>query len=379
METIEHTDINFLTRVTETLDSAVIICDSNKNVILANSQAREIFPLYNAGENLFEMFVINEHSIFNRLFEDVQKFQKGIKEVLSLTLVNNTSFKGELSLSEYASESGSKYYIQNFDKKFAESGDTSTIKVHIQPNELSALITNEKIVKIIEDIRSSFPFTFLGKNRIQQEINKLEEIFWLKDPNDVYLLVNRKFADALGLRPNQLEGKIERNFLPIYFLEFYKTLETYIKETLNCLVLEGVPFRGFSSWHNYQTIEIPLSDSENNVLAIIGVAQKKEIVTASVEGSQDQNASLVPVEKVPFALGMFNKDATLVSASKPFIDMIENGKNNASIADIFSPQTSLAIKKYIDSDDTSAFQIKMSLKIDTSVQYAGAVQKTSIH
>jgi PAS domain S-box-containing protein len=375
METIEHTDINFLTRITEILDSAIIICDSNKNVLLANSQAREIFPLDSTGENLFEMFPITEHNKINKLFEDVQKHQKGIKEVLSLILVNNTSFKGEVSISEYTGESGSKYDILNFDKKFSDSGNSSAIKVHIQPNELSTLITNEKIVKIIEDIRSSFPFTFLGKNRIQQEINKLDEIFWLKDPNDVYLLVNKKFADALGLRPNQLEGKIERNFLPIYFLEFYKTLETYIKETLNCLVLEGVPFRGFSSWHNYQTIEIPLSDSENNVLAIIGVAQKKATVNASGESSQIQDASLISVEKVPFALGMFDKDGALISASKAFIDMIDNVKNNASFADIFSSQTNLAIKKYIDSDDASSLTLRVSLKNDAASQYSGTVQK----
>jgi len=42
------------------------------------------------------------------------------------------------------------------------------------------------------------------------------------------------------------------------------------------LILEGVPFHGFSSWKSFETVEIPLSDSENNVLAIIGIAQKKE-------------------------------------------------------------------------------------------------------
>lgn len=375
METIEHTDINFLTRITETLDSAIVICDSNKKIILANSQAHEIFPIENTVENLFEVFVITEHTKINKLFEDVQKHQNGIKEVVSLSVINNTTFKGELSLSEYTSGTGSKYYILNFNKKFTETSGNAAVKVHIQSSEIANLITNEKIVKIIEDIKSSFPFTFLGKNRIQQEINKLDEIFWLKDPNDVYLLVNKRFADALGLRPNQLEGKIERNFLPIYFLEFYKTLETYIKETLSCLVLEGVPFRGFSSWHNYQTIEIPLSDSENNVLAIIGVAQRKEVSTVSTESSKIQDASLVSVEKLPCALGMFDKDGTLVSASKAFVDLLERGKNNASIADVFSPQTSMAIKKYIDSDDTSALYVKMTLNGDASTQYTGAVQK----
>ena len=197
----------------------------------------------------------------------------------------------------------------------------------------------------------------------------------MKDPNDVYLLANKKFADALGLRPSQLEGKIERNFLPIYFLEFYKTLETYIKETLNCLVLEGVPFRGFSSWQNYQTIEIPLSDSENNVLAIIGVAQRKETTAAASESNKIQDATLVPIDKLPCALGMFDKDGTLISASKAFVDLLESGKNNASVADVFSPQTSMAIKKYVDSDDATALYIKMTLSGDAMTQYQGSVQK----
>ncbi len=375
METIEHTDINFLTRITETLDSAIIICDSNKKIVLANTKAHEIFPIENTLENLFELFVIGEHAKISKLFEDVQRHQSGIKEVISLSLVNNTLFKGELSLSEYTSESGLKYYILNFDKRCTDSSENAAVKVHIQSNELTTLITNEKIIKIIEDIRSSFPFTFLGKNRIQQEINKLDEIFWLKDPNDVYLLVNRKFADALGLRPNQLEGKIERNFLPLYFLEFYKTLETYIKETLNCLVLEGVPFRGFSSWHNYQTIEIPLSDSENNVLAIIGVAQRKGITTAVSENNKVQDVSSVPVEKLPCALGMFDKDGTLISASKAFIDLLDSEKNNASISDLFSPQTSLAIKKYVDSDDVSVMHLKMFMNGKNGLQHVGSVQK----
>jgi len=197
--------------------SALLICDPLKNIVGYNTAAKDLFSLQHEGSNLLEIFALSEHLKIDQFFEELQRHSKAFREVISWQLANNIQLKCELSVTEFLHDDAQKYFILGFDKDMSALHENPVVRVSIKQDALPMIVQNPAAQKIVEDIRSSFPFTFLGKNRLQIEINKLEEIFWLKDVNDSYIMVNNRFADALGLRPNQLEGKYERNFSPDLF------------------------------------------------------------------------------------------------------------------------------------------------------------------
>ena len=88
----------------------------------------------------------------------------------------------------------------------------------------------------------------------------------LKTLRELLALVNNKLAANIGLKPAQIEGKPVQSFLPAYIVEFYNTIENYIKETLNCTVMQGIPIAGVNDPNEFKVIEVPLSDSEVTLL-----------------------------------------------------------------------------------------------------------------
>lgn len=139
--------------------------------------------------------------------------------------------------------------------------------------EIDELIEDKKILSIISEIQSSFPFTFLGKTKIQNEINKLPEPFWIKDINDKYILVNSKYAQSLGLRPMQVEGKSEVDFIPQFYKSLYNSVQQFLKDTANVIITDGIPLKGGSLSSGVKNIQVPIIDAERRVIASISFSQ----------------------------------------------------------------------------------------------------------
>lgn len=135
----------------------------------------------------------------------------------------------------------------------------------------------EELKSLIEEIRSSYPFTLLSKGKVQHKADKLGEYLWLKDPHGNFILVNTRFAGSMGLRPQQLEGKNELELLPEHLKDFYASARYFILSTSNILVREGFPFPLIQSAAGEQvrTVEVPLCDVDNNVVAVLGFTHRR--------------------------------------------------------------------------------------------------------
>ena len=149
--------------------------------------------------------------------------------------------------------------------------DMSTIKLKL--NSYKDALSNKNLVEIIEKVISTYPLTFVDLERLRKEIEQLDELFWIKDEEGKYLIVNSRFSTSMHFASSQIEGKPVDKFIPGYLLNFNKALDDYIKESRNAFIIEGFPFTGVSG-EDYQTIEIPVTGSEGSVIAIIGIAQK---------------------------------------------------------------------------------------------------------
>ncbi len=146
--------------------------------------------------------------------------------------------------------------------------------VRLKLNSYKEAISNKNLVEIIDKVISTYPLTFVDLERLRKEIEQLQELFWIKDEEGKYLIVNSRFSSSLHFAASQIEGKPVDKFIPGYLLNFNKALDDYIRESRNTFIIEGFPFTGVSAGEDYQTIEIPVTGSEGNVVAIVGVAQK---------------------------------------------------------------------------------------------------------
>lgn len=149
-------------------------------------------------------------------------------------------------------------------------------KIKVFSAEIQEIVKDESILDIIKKIKASFPFTFIEKSNIQRLINKLDGFFWLKETSGKYILTNEKFARSIGVRTSQLENKFEIEFIPPFQRNMFNIMNTYIIDTTNSVILEGISTSIFTNLgQDEQIIQFPLLDVDNKVVAIVGISARK--------------------------------------------------------------------------------------------------------
>jgi PAS domain S-box-containing protein len=374
MESTENVQLETIKKFCDSVPDPFVVFDNNRVISYYNHKAGIFLKAGSDTGSLHELFTATSQQKLDKLIDEAGRFHKVIREVTTLELADTTIIKGELTLTEILVGVQTRYFTLAFSNTYYWANDNLATRVTVRQDELERIVANPKILQIIDDIKSSYPFTFLGKNKIQQEVNKLEEYFWIKDVNDYIVLSNRKYAGAYGLKTTQLEGKSEKTFLPAYYLDFYRSIEAYIKETLNALVIEGVPFRGFASWQDYETIEIPLSDAENNVLALIGISQKKNKIAQA--GSQREK-QLFENLNLPMALFDFNENLIIASSTlKDYNELLDWGQ--ATLIDVFGESRISEIHEFIENTSVSSITLPdFAFESDESSLFSCILDKTA--
>jgi PAS domain S-box-containing protein len=192
--------------------------------------------------------------------------------------------------------------------------------IKLKTNGYKEAVFNKHLVEIIDNIISAYPLTFVNLERLRKEIDGLEELFWIKDEGGKYLLVNNTFSSSLHFATSQIEGKPVDKFIPGYLLNFNKALDEYIKESRSVFIIEGFPFAGVSSRKDYQTIEIPVTDSEDNVVAIIGVTQKVSLKPERKENI-DFSAQLSLIKSLNKDFVFIDSNGTVTEVSNGFCNL----------------------------------------------------------
>lgn len=300
-----------------------IVIDHEGMVISFNKSANNLLSIA-GNKNICDLFADQTITKLNDLIEEVFTGGQPSTENLHLLLKTGVELNVRAIINSFKEENELFIFLTFIPQvSKLEVGDVTKFK--IQTDELKKIITNETILDIIDEIKSLYPFTFIGKEKLSKKVNELEELFWIKDINGAFALVNSKLASNLGLKPFQIEGKPVQSFLPAYIVEFYNTIENYIKETLNSTVMQGIPIAGVTDPNNYKVIEIPLSDSENNVIAVIGIAQKIE--TELIEQARDihlLDSSNNMLKNLPKALAFIDKSGLIKHGSEEFCKLFSD-------------------------------------------------------
>ncbi len=151
------------------------------------------------------------------------------------------------------------------------SGSTGEVSFNYISEEIEEALKDSPVSEIIKKIKSNFPFTLIEKKIIQNEIDKINEFFWIKNISGKFVLVNKSFAKFLGGKVSQVENQPEEELLPKYLFKIIENTNTYIKDTGNSVIIDGVgQYLAPNSQVNVKIVQFPITDIDNVVTAIVG-------------------------------------------------------------------------------------------------------------
>lgn len=125
----------------------------------------------------------------------------------------------------------------------------------------------------LEKLRLQQPANIKKAGELNEDIffaavNHLPQKILVKDCASVYLSCNKSYADDLGIRPEDIEGKTDFDFFPRALAESYCADDRkVISERVTLTIEEPYIKDGEHRW--IQTTKTPLLDSRNNVIGVV--------------------------------------------------------------------------------------------------------------
>ncbi|KAF0217308.1 MAG: PASResponse regulator receiverATP-binding region ATPase-likeHistidine kinase A-like [Ignavibacteria bacterium] len=298
-----------------------MIVDKSGRVIALSSSLKDIITSIKAHTSFLEHFKTEESALLSKLFNEAKLSGNTVVEKLDITTREGVqSF--ELTITPMKSENNIYYNIL-FNSALSQAQSSELKKFRVASAEIEKLSVDSKISSVIERIKLSFPFSFIEKAKIQKDINEIEDFFWLKDVEGKLVLANEKYATVLGYKTNQLENKSEDEVLPKYLSDIYETLDSYVKATTNAILIENISGAGIGGvFSGVSIVEFPLSDLDNNVVAIIGFSRVEPVEKTIVR----EVTPNINYKTIPLPICVLNEENKFVSHSVELLKLLSLGE-----------------------------------------------------
>ncbi|HUX61305.1 MAG TPA: PAS domain-containing protein, partial [Ignavibacteriaceae bacterium] len=247
METVNKINIKLFNSLKENLKYPFLVLNHKGDILFSNNEASLLLSINQKEDNIFNLFEEVSSTKFKNLVEEVYISNKSISNEILIQLSEGNSFNAQVTASAYKEDEEFFVFctLKPLDLKLGVLGQT-LISSKINSDSINDLISNQKIKELLNEIKSLYPFTFIGKERLSNDLNKLDELFWIKTVEGKFAIANKSLTNLIGLGQSQIEGKSVRNFLPLFLNALLDTIENYIKDTLNSVSIKGIPVFGIS-------------------------------------------------------------------------------------------------------------------------------------
>lgn len=352
-------------RILNGLKVPSFIVEKDGKILHSNSEGEPLRAECHNLQNILDLFTPESSDIIRAaLLESTEPFNASALKSMELVPGMRGRNKAEVSISSFEDESRNQYAVFTLYFSGGE-GNSEKFEFNFSSVEFRDLIKSDDLIKTFDEIKSSFPFTFLGKTRIQNEINKLDEFFWLKDAEGRYIMVNLLFAQFLGMKPNQIEGRYEKEFVPRHFTEMLLSVDKYIKETANTVIRNGFPLYRLNG-ESARIIELPLCDIDNKVIAVVGVSQKNYS-----DGSRNENNSGLlesAVRCMPGTVIIAGSDGIVKSKSGDLPSLkTPDVRPGMPLSSCLPPGVGLEADKFIHGDAPDKLVLKKEIALEARV------------
>lgn len=353
LETLNKINIKLFNSLKENLKYPFLVLNHKGDILFSNNEASLLLSINQKEDNIFNLFEEVSSTKLKNLVEEVYISNKSISNEISIQLSKGNSFNAQVTASAYKEDEEFFVFctIKPLELKIGALGQT-LISSKINNDNIIDLITNQKINELLNEIKSLYPFTFVGKERLSNDLNKLDELFWIKTVEGKFAIANKSLANLIGLGQAQIEGKSVRNFLPLFLNTLLDTIENYIKETLNSVSIKGIPVFGISEPSDKETVIIPLVDSDNNVIAFVGIVQQTKQRILLQEKSKVNFVDPNIFKGIAKPISLIDKEGIFKHESKEFCKLFSKELKdfiNLKVDQVFSRQVSAMIRDFMAS------------------------------
>jgi len=371
-----------LSLIPHSIRDPFFILESSGKILFTNKHGFNLLNVTEPQGFIMEYFESDSKEKFNELLDKaVEKNDTLTLEHFEFNLRSGRKVNAQIILNTLES-SGNLYLLCTIIPKSYDISFTSKSKIKISDADSQNIIRSEKLLEIINKVKALFPITFIGKEILHKLADELEDIFWITDDKGNFLLVNEYLAKSNGLKPFQMEGKHADEFIPGFLKDLNLFIDKFIKNTMNCVISEGMYFRENENLRNKEIVQLPLFDEENNIQAVIGFSQYSE---SSTEQRTDENLFGV-LDKIidffPKSVAFITTQDIIEHSSEDFCKLFNRKPedlNGLNFADILPLGLLESVTRFLKSPDKSRIlPLSRFLEIDKDGEPEYTVNLTKI-
>lgn len=366
MNAFEHFNV-LIQSLLEDTNVASMLIDEPGEILYINHRAKDVIG-FNENIKYFQDYLIPDcWQEFNILLKSITEasFEKNVD---AFNLQFNTGKNSAVSLSVKESSIGDKknYLIKILPFHVTISSD-SFKNISILPANIKANVSDRNIVNIIEQFTFNYPPTFIQKELIEKQADQIAELFWIKDHNGNFIIVNNKLCESLGLKKFQLEGKSYKEFIPAHLIKIFDAVEKYQSELKNPIALKGISSFNFSLSDEKEIVEIPVIDNDRKIIALVGfsrdIPSTLPINKSTIDGDMLRNI----ISFLPIPIVVIKNSAKIELCNQEFCKLLNKNSEellNSDLKGLFSHKLSVAISNFVKSgSDGIIIELNESLEI----------------
>lgn len=344
--------------------NALFILDRAGKITAVSAEAKSMFPGAVPQSDFFSLFDEINLAVLQKLFLETRKSEQPTKDIVSVS--------GDYEMNEFnifispLRSENNVYFLVRLSPLKKVNDEVEVRKFWIASSEIEKIISDRNVLAVVDKVKSSFPFTFIEKSKIQMAVNQLMNNFWIKDARGKFILVNDKYAASLGFKSNQLENKNENEFLPKYLVKLFQTIDNYIIDTTNAVILESIVAPLTSGFNkDVEIIEFPICDLDNKVVAIIGITQQSSGKSSAGKGSIIFSRA---INNMPDAVLITDASLKVVAYSREFKKLFGRSEitefKDSELSRVVEKDLAAIVQRYVN-DSANFEEMKFNYAFET--------------
>ncbi|WP_303784017.1 PAS domain S-box protein [Azovibrio restrictus] len=130
------------------------------------------------------------------------------------------------------------------------------------------------ILQDVSDTRAALMRLAESQNRLETLINTIPDLVWMKDPDGLYLSVNRRFESFFGAPRERILGRTDYDFVNQELADFFREHDRKAMEAGGpCINEEWLTFADTGYRGLFETIKTPVRDEQGRLMGVLGISR----------------------------------------------------------------------------------------------------------